>query len=442
MTATQTTHVVGSKELVLDLPVKRFQLSCGATLLVSPRPTAPITAVQIHIRGGFSLDSPQTMGTAFMAGALAPEGTTQFSEEQLADRLEPYGGSISGDSSGLSGQIVGEQWKLLCDLMADCLLEPTYPKRKVERQRDRLLQRLLVEEDDARLVAARKFRHLIYGEHWLGRPERGTAQTVKGIERGHLAAFRRRNWVASRAVIAVCGNVSPAAVQRFFERRLENWKTGRDLGPPKLDFPRPAHRFDAFVASRQQVHLFLGHLGVRRNDPDYVPLMVMDHVLGTGPGFADRISRRLRDVEGLAYSVSANVHSSAGTHPGLFTAYIGTSAEKVPQALRGFIEEIERIREQPVAPEELELVHSYLTGSFVLGFERASRRAQYLVFAHRQGLPDDYLSNLPARIRSVSIEDVQRVARRHLRPDDLCLAGGGPIKKKQLQEALTAALAH
>ena len=431
---------IQASRLQLDLPQERFQLSCGATLLVSARANAPITAMQVHLRGGFSLDEPEVLGTAFLTGALATEGTAKHSEVDLAEKLEPFGGSIGGDSTGLSGQIVGDQWKLLANLLAECLLEPAYPKRNVERQRGRLVQRLRVQEDDARLQAARKFRKLVYGDHWLGRTERGTAETVARIERRHLVAFHRKNWVASRAVIAVCGDVDPKAIHRYFNRRLSGWKAGRPLAPPELKFPRPSRRVGAFRADRQQVHLFLGHLGIRRRDPDYVPLMVMDHVLGTGPGFADRISRRLRDEEGLAYTVSANIHSSAGSQPGLFTAYIGTSPDKLEQAARGFVEEIRRIRDEPIEAAELDLVHSYLTGSFVLGFERASRRAQYLVFAYRQNLPEDHLAELPDRIRAVTVEDVQRVAREHLRPEHLCASGGGPVNQKELKSVLESTL--
>ena len=440
MTGRRPRGASGPETLQLTLPVEHHDLRCGATLLVSPRPGAPITAVQVHIRGGFSLDAAGAEGNAYLTGALAAEGTRRHTEEELADLLEPYGGSITGDSSGLAGQIAGGQWKLLLELIAECLTEPTYPKRKVDRQRARLVHRLRVQEDDARLQAARVFRKLVYGDHWLGRPEKGTATSVASLERRHLAAFHRKNWVGARAVIAVCGDVDGAKVRRFLDRCLGDWSRGRDLDPPVLDFPAAAHRVGAFQAKRQQVHLFLGHLGIRRSDPDYVALAVMDHVLGTGPGFTDRVSKRLRDVEGLAYTVSANIHSSAGTHPGLFSAYIGTSPEKIRQALRGFVEEIRRIREEPIGADELELVHSYLTGSFVLGFERASRRAQYLVYAHRQGLPEDHLEHLPAQFQAVSVNDVQRVAQRHLDPDALCLAGGGPVSQRELTTALKESL--
>ena len=160
----------------------------------------------------------------------------------------------------------------------------------------------------------------------------------------------------------------------------------------------------------------------------------MDHVLGTGPGFTSRITRRLRDELGLAYTVHASIHSSASVLPGMFTAYIGTSPENLGVALQGFREEIRRIQEELVEPEELELARSYLTGSFALGYERASQRVQSMIAAFRMGLPEDHLEELVTSFQSVTREDVRRVAREHLRPDAACLVAAGPVTKRQLAE--------
>ena len=94
----------------------------------------------------------------------------------------------------------------------------------------------------------------------------------------------------------------------------------------------------AITMPREQVHVFLGHPGIRRDDPDFYKLSVMDHVLGTGPGFTDRISRKLRDEQGLCYTVSASITSSAGLEPGHFSAYIGTSPQNVARAIEGDVE--------------------------------------------------------------------------------------------------------
>lgn len=420
--------------------IVRTELSCGAKLFVSPRPGAPVTAAQVHLRGGHSLDEPGLLGTAYLAGRLVDQGTRHQTADELALELDPFGGSIQGDTSGVSGQIVSSKWRLLLKRMSAAVLEPTYPKARVELQRGRVLDRLQVEADDPRSRAASAFSELVYGKHWLGSPPYGTTESVACIERKHIAAFHRKNWLAARAVISVCGDVDPAAVHRLFEHELRGWRTGKCLGPASQDFPERAKRTAAFKASRKQVHLFLGHLGCRINDPDYPALVVMDHVLGTGPGFTNRISRRLRDEDGLAYTVNAAIHNSAGNLPGTFTAYIGTSPEHAGRALIGFIEEMRRMQNETVGAAELEVAKSYLTGSFGLGFERSGRRAGFLISQYRFGLADDHLVSLPARFAAVTASDVQAAAQRHLFPDACCLSAGGPLSKRNLTQALSKAM--
>ncbi len=417
-----------------SIPIERFALRCGALLIVSPRPNAPVFAVQAHVRGGHSLDPAGFEGTAYLVGRLVDQGTKGLNEEEIAALLEPAGGSLLGGSTGITGQIANGEWKRLLECVVQCLVDPTYPGAKVERQKKRLLDRLLVERDDPRTQGAWLFRRLVYGRHWLGRPDYGKLESVKRIDRRHLAGHHRAHWCAKRTLIAVSGDCDPQVVRRFLDRRLVRWKAGTDLPDLDLRFPPLRGRRDVFPAERQQIHVYLGHLGIRRTDPDYAALIVMDHVLGTGPGFTSRITRKLRDELGLAYSVNASIHSSAGVLPGTFMAYIGTSPEHLGIALEGFQHEIHRIRQELVTPEELELARNYLTGSFALGYERSSRRVQTIVSAQRNGLPDDHLERLFASFLTVGAEDIRRVARAHLFPDASCLAIAGPVSRRALEQ--------
>ena len=411
-------------------------LSCGARLLVSPRPGAPVCSLRVHVRGGPALDPPAKAGLAYLTGALVDQGTASHTEEQLAQALEPAGGEVHGDASGISGSIAGEHWKLLCERVSEMVLEPRYPKREFERQKERLTSRMLIEQEDPRVMASRRFRRLIYGDHWLGRPVHGDLESVAEIRASDLRRHHARHWVGRRLLIGVCGDVDPRAVKRVFERALAGLEPGTPYEMREDRLPRPGTRVGVFRASRAQVHLYLGHLGIRRNDPDYPALVVMDHVLGTGPGFTNRISRRLRDELGLAYSVHADIHSSAGLRPGTFTAYIGTSPDKVETALGGLLHEMRRVQAQPVEEQELEMAKSYLVGSFCLGFERASRRAAYLVASEVFGLPEDNLERMPQKFAAVTAADVQRVARQHLKPDACSLAAAGPVSAKELGRLL------
>ena len=417
----------------IDLPVERFDLSSGVRVLVSRRPGAPVTALQVHLRGGHSLDPAGREGTAFLTGGLLDQGTRSHSEEELATLLETAGGSLTGDANGLSGSIASSSWELLVELACELLTEPTFPSDRVALQKRRVLDRLLVEQADPRVQAERLFRRLVYGEHFLGRSAQGTPASIEAISRRDLVAFHRANWVGKRALIAVCGDVDPRAVRRLVERRLARFPAGRDLPPREHRFPDRAVRVDAFQAQREQVHLYLGHLGVRRREPDYPALVVMDHVLGTGPGFTNRISMKLRDELGLAYTVHAAIHSSAGIHPGVFLAYIGTSPQHAATALAGFRAEIRRIQDEPVGRDELQTAIDYVVGSYALSFQRASRRAGYLVAIERHGLPDDNLHRLPLQIAAVTAKDVQRAARAHLFPERSVVAAGGPLARRDLE---------
>lgn len=428
---------VRRRELAVPhIPVERFELSSGARLLVSRRAGTGVCAVQVHLRGGNSLDPKGLAGLAFLSGRLVDQGTRLSSEEELAARLENAGGSLGGGATGLSGQVANERHELLLATLCECLTLPTYPREETERQKQRLIDRLLLEREEPRVRGAELFRQLVYGSHWLGRSEVGTPASVARITRADLLRFHAKNWCGSRALIAFAGDVAPERVRRLLEVGLARWPRGTPLGPPDLVFPPLAPRAAVFPAARQQVHVFLGHLGITRTDPDYAALTVMDHVLGTGPGFTNRVARRLRDELGLAYTVSASISGSAGVLPGTFTAYIGTSPQHLSTAVSGFLREIRRIQTELVPADELALAKDYLTGSFALGFERSARRVQTLVAAERNQLPDDHLEQLVKAFAAVSAADVRRVARAHLHPAAACLAVAGPVKKAEVERLL------
>lgn len=420
----------------LEIPCHAFDLACGARLLVSPRAGAPMTAVRVHMRGGRSGDPTGRGGLAWFVGALADQGTRDHDEEAISNLLMPAGGAVSGDANGLSGTIAGGDWKLLFEILAGMAMNPRYPAGHVARQKERAIGRLMADAEDPRVQGAQLLRRLVYGDHWMARPGRGTVDSVTSITPAQLRAHHRRTWVPNRTMIAVCGDVDPEKVRRHWNRLLKDWKSGKPHVQTPLHFPEPGRRVAAFTAKRAQVHVHLGHLGIRRADPDYPALVLLDHVLGTGPGFTDRISRRLRDEMGLAYSVSAAIHSSAGLAPGMFSAYIGTSQEHVATAVSAFLEEMRRIRDEPVAEEELELARDYLLGSYPLGFERASSRASFLITREVHGFGEGYLDELLASFEAVTVSDVQRVAQTHLWPDRCCLAAAGPVKRAELRRAL------
>jgi zinc protease len=171
----------------------------------------------------------------------------------------------------------------------------------------------------------------------------------------------------------------------------------------------------------------MGHAGIRRSNPDYYKLLVLDYVLGTGPGFTDRLSSRLRDREGLAYTVSATVAASADREPGLFTCYIGTDRENFARVKAEFLQELNRIRDQKPGAREVEDAKSYLLGSLLLQFTTDAGIAGQLLSIERHHLGPHYLEDYRKAVSAVTPEDVQAVARKYLDPRRMVLVAAGPV---------------
>ncbi|MCA9001426.1 MAG: insulinase family protein [Planctomycetes bacterium] len=416
----------------LIIPRVRYELPGGGVLLVSKRPSAPVTAVRIHMRGGILADPKGSEGISQWVGQFTDQGTAEHDEAGIAERIEPFGGAVGGDASGLRGSMAGDHWRRLLEVMVELAARPSYPEAAVQLQMARTLSHMQVQEEDPRVQGARAFRRLVYGEHRFGAPGQGTLDSLRGISVQDLRDHHRAHWGRARAVIAVCGNVEPDEVYEHVLNLSKDWDAGTPEPVWSSSFPERATRVEAFEKGREQVHIYYGHLGVERAVPDFPTLVVMDHVLGSGPGFVSRLSKTLRDEQGLAYTVHADIHSSAGLQPGMFTAYIGTSPEHVERAVQGIQAEVRAIRDVPVSQEELDMAKDYVTGSMVLGYERASARAGSLIGQEIHGFPEEHLDALHAAYTRVTVADIQETAQRHLHPDAACLAASGSVTQARL----------
>ena len=156
-------------------------------------------------------------------------------------------------------------------------------------------------------------------------------------------------------------------------------------------------------------------------------LLVLDNVLGTGPGFTDRLSANLRDRQGLAYTVTAQIAGSAGTQPGAFTGYIGTFPEKFERVREGFLAEIDRIRAEPATTQEVDDAKKFLLGGLPFKVATSSGVAGQLLAAERYGLGFDFLKDYREKVAAVTPAMVQAAAKKHLQPGKLVIVAVGPI---------------
>jgi zinc protease len=410
----------------IRLEIAERELPSGLTLLAvrNPRVLTYACVVSLEVRAG---DEPaDKSGLANLVGESLDEGTKRYDALQLSAAAENLGAAMEGNHRGGVVMCPATQQKEALALLREMILEPTFPGREIRRVQAEVLTEIKAEDDDPRAVAARRFRKMIYGDHPLGRPTQGAAKSVAKLKPKDLRDFHDAWFRPAGGYIAASG---PEETDKTLDRLEKAFSNFRGKGPkhaPMPDVELAAASRDMHVPmAREQVHVYLGHLGIRRTHPDFYVLSMMDHVLGTGPGFTSRCSRKLRDEQGLCYAVSAGITPSAGEEPGTFTAYIGTSPEHRQKAIDGFLDEIRRIRMEPPAAQELQDVKDYLTGSFVFALERNSNLAAYAIRARRFGLGFDFLHRYPGIVRSITAEQVREAAERHLHPDRLTVISAG-----------------
>lgn len=406
--------------------IEERALPSGLTLLAVCSPGVSTGAASLVVDVDVRDEMSGEAGLANLVGECLDEGTARRSGFDLAEELDRIGTSLDASASGASVCYPAEAATQAIELMSEVAREPSFPQREVDRVQQEVLAEIKADADDPRTVAGQRFRKRVYGSHPYGRSTRGTEKTVASFDPDRLRDFHARMFVPQRAYLAIAGPDEPARSLDRLEAVFGDFAGAREPRERPAAPELPAEVSDEHLPmKREQVHVYLGHPGIRRADPDFIGLSVMDHILGTGPGFTSRIAKRLRDEEGLCYSVDASITSSARDEPGCFTAYIGTSPQHRDRAIEGFREQMRLMRETVPEAQELADVQEYLTGSFVWQLERNAALVRYAIRAKHYGLGFDYIARYPQMVRSITREEVQRVAREHLHPDRVVIVSAG-----------------
>ncbi|MBX3458420.1 MAG: insulinase family protein [Planctomycetes bacterium] len=435
------------------LPIKRHVLSNGLRVLMLERPGLPVLSINAGIRSGRAAEKDTQAGLSQFTGSLLDAGTRTYTKQQLAELLEGIGGSASTGADGVSVRVLSDHSATGLDVLAETMLMPIFPQEEIELLKRQTLAAIEAEKDETASFARAAASAAIYSPgNPLGRPARGTADSVSTFTRELVAQWHQQWFRPDNCIISVVGDFNATEMLKQIEARFGGWaKPGTQLSHPEWSFKRPeklqgeqAFHFSNFDFAKvdtgrkriaidhpgkDQVVVRLQTLGVTRDNPDYYALLVMDHVLGTSAGFTDRFSKILRDQMGLAYSTYANMSSGSGIYPGSFLGYIGTRPENVEVALKVMYQLIGQIRDEPVSEDELRTAKDYLKGSFVFELETTGQLASLLTTIERYQLGSDHLVKYVRAVEAVSVADIQRVARKYLVPEQMVEVLCGPITR-------------
>lgn len=400
-------------------PFTEKTLNDGAQVLIVENHEQPVVSVNIYIKGaGTTSDTDAKPGVAAMTANLLDAGTKTMTSKQIAETVEGMGANMntgaSADWANVSVTMLKSDLDAVLDVVADILMNPTYPADEVETDRKRTLTDLQVAFSQAPRLAQRQFEIAVFGKHPYGRQLTTTA--LRSITREDLVAFQQTYYKPSNALIVVAGDVNPAEITPKLEQHLGAW-VGK--GPARPQFAAAPERTQREIIlvnkpGTVQAAYRIGQTIVPATNPDWPALAVAQQILG-GSSSAWLFSQ-LREKKGFTYGAYAG--STQRIDPGYWQMQGDVRNEVADSALDLFLALASDLKTKEVSQQDLDLAKGRLTGSFPLGIETPTQIAGQIAQARMLGQPADQVQTWRQRINAVTAADVQRAAQRYLHPEN------------------------
>jgi zinc protease len=397
-------------------------LPSGIRLVTAPVPKLPVVTVLVIVDAGSANDPPGKEGVAALTAAALLEGGEELDGAAIAERFEQLGTSVESgadwDSAFIKITTLSEKLEQATILLGQTISSPVFPEREVERLRSERLAEILQLETEPRGLADEKFAEFLYPpESRYSKPDEGDSVSVRALSRGDVADFYRARYRTAATTVVVAGDISTDRARDLVTRAFSSWPEGTPPSRPVTATPR-SNRRQLHVVNKvdaPQSELRVGHVGLQRKHPDFFRVVVMNAVLGGL--FGSRINLNLREAHGYTYGASS--YYDWRRAPGPFVVSTAVQSEVTAPALREILNEIARIRSEPISESELSLAKDYLAGVFPIRYETTAAIASALASLVVYDLPADYYDSYRRNITAVTAEDVLVAAKVHIRPDEL-----------------------
>lgn len=391
----------------------------GITAWLVEDQTIPIITIEASFRGGAVLDAPEKAGATNLMAALLEEGAGEMSATDFARAREDLAARFSFDgrldSVSVSAEMLAENRDASIELLRAALIEPRFDADAFERVRAQVVASLRSDETDPQTMASRAFFAKAFDGYPYARPVDGTLETVAALKLEDMREAYRNALVRDRLYIAVVGAITPDELAPLLDRLVSDLPVG---GPPLPEIATPELNGSTTVIDLdipQSVVVF-GQPGIARDDPDFIPAFVLDHILGGG-GFGSRLTEEIREKRGLTYGVGT--YLAPYDFGWLYQGQFSSSNARVAEALDILRAEWARMAEEGVSAEELEAAKQFLTGAYPLRFDGNARIASQLLGLQTAGLGMAYVNTRNDQVNAVTVEEIARVAKRLMQPEAL-----------------------
>lgn len=406
-----------------DASEYRATLSNGVAVYMAPSSEFPLIDISLSFKGGSYLEPEDMTGLASVTGQMIRRGgTTTKSPEQMDEEFDFLAANasafIGGTTAGASLNALKSNFDEAFSLFMDMVRNPGFDEERLRIVKDELLESMKQRNDDANTILAMEWDRLMWGEeHFEGRAP--TGDSITRITPDAMRDFHRKLFNPGNMIVAVTGDFQPAEMLSYLEGAFSDWPMGARMPDP----PAPDHNIKPGVYHVEkdipQGKFRLGHRGVKRDNPDYFPLTIMNDILGGG-GFTSRMMKKIRSDEGLTYGISSSLQNRV-YYPGQFVVNSFSKNDTVALTIKLALEQIENVQRDGVTEEELETSKQSFIETFPRRFESKAGMLNTFVSDEWTDRPSDYWKNYRKNVESISTDDVKRVANEYLNPDQMMI---------------------
>ncbi len=417
--------------------IQHYQLSNGLKLhLLRVEKSDKIDMFGI-IKVGSVFDPPEKVGLANILGKmLRTGGTKSISAEKIDEELDSIGTKISFMISLTFGQLRlschRDNFKKSLKILSELLTNPAFENDRLILAKKELIDFLEKEKEDIESLAFLEFQKLLYGEDspYARTPN---IESINKIEQRDLFEFYSQFIHPNNISLAIWGDFNYDEIISNFEEAFRNWKS-LNTKPPHFPDVKVKRKGSINLIIRENAHqskIRIGHIGIKmdRENPynkEYIALLVLNQLLGGQP-FTSRLQSRVRSELGLSYNVFSMYWTSC-YYPGSFLVSASTRTDATIKTIQCILEELRRIREEPISKEEIEHIRNFLINSYVLRYDSLEKIIARLLFYEYEGLPHNYFQFIFKELPNIDANYVQKVAKKYIDIDSLCILVVGNSK--------------
>ncbi|HEX8237141.1 MAG TPA: pitrilysin family protein [Abditibacteriaceae bacterium] len=416
----------------------RVVLDNGLTVIIQENHANPTVAVSgALLSAGGVFDPANKPGLANYTASQLSRGTRTRSLLDIARTLENVGAS-AGVGGGreyvsLNGRSLTRDFDTVLDVLADQLRNPVFPAEELEKARRQALAGIEQARQSTGTLARIAFMNALYPEgHPYHMPTLDEQETVlKSLTREDLVAFHAAHYAPDRLVLTVVGDVNAPQAIAAAKKYFGDWQKKGNLPPvsiPDTNVSTTALAQTIInVPDKAQADVLYGYAGnLKRSDPDFYRVVVMNTILGGGTGLASRLATNVRDRLGLVYGIYASTDATLGAGP--FSVQFGANPQNVDKAVAEMQRLISVARGQGFTRAEVQNAIAYITGSYAVTLATNSAVAGQLLVGEVYGLGLDYIQKRNRLYQAVTVEQVNEAAKKYLRPGQGTLVVAGTYK--------------